>query len=177
MTTFQRFSAAATLAGAIAAAGLATANEGPGRGAGGPLGFGPGGVDFAAIDANGDGALSREELTQRATSRIAIIDVNGDGQATRAELIEAMPAREGFRNVFAADPAEAMADRTLAMNGGTAAGAVSVATLAEQQVNMLLTRLDADRNDALSLAEAEDGPHGRRADREGRGGPDGRPRF
>lgn len=173
MTLLTRYLGAATLIGALSVAALATAQDGPIGGAGsfGPRGFEP--VDFAAIDANGDGALARDELIARATGRIAVIDLDGDDGVSRAELVAALPARDGFRHIFAVDPAEAMADRILAMHGATASGAVGVAVLAEGRVNMLMAALDADRDDALSPEEAAE-PMSRRADRDHRrGGPGG----
>jgi hypothetical protein len=170
MTTTRKLLSVAAVLGAISAAGVAAAHDGRGGPGGGPLGFGRGGVDFVAIDANGDGALGRDELVARSTSRIVEIDLDRDGAIERAELIEAAPTR-GPRlfDVFAPDPAEEMADRVLAMHGGTATGSVAVADLAEAQVNMLLTRLDENRDDALSQAEAEAAGEGRRGEGRGHG--------
>lgn len=89
-------------------------------------GFGPGPdrIDFPAIDANKDGRIDRAELTARATERLAVFDLNGDGQLDRAELVAILPAPQGLQDIFAANPAERMADRILAMHGQTATGTV-----------------------------------------------------
>ena len=53
------------------------------------------GIDFVAIDTDGNGSLSRAELQARAVARLGRIDANGDGVLTREELILAMPGRHG----------------------------------------------------------------------------------
>lgn len=153
--------AAAALVATIATAGAAAANmaHGP-EGARGAWG-GPAAIDFAAIDANGDGSLSRDELRARAVERLATLDLDSNGVLDRAELIAAFPARGSVFSVFSADPAEAAADRILAMTGATAAGQVEVGALADEQVNMLFLRLDTSRDDAISADEAKAGPHDR----------------
>ena len=58
-----------------------------------------------------------------------------------------------------------MADRLIALMGGTEAGRVEVAVLAERRVNALLAMADADRDAALSSEEVEAVAH--RLDRPG----------
>lgn len=183
----KRIFAAGAIAGLVLVGGAALAGpsergEGPwraegGRGAG-PMGVmgGPREVDFVVIDVNGDGVLSRAELQARAVERLGRLDANADGVLSRAELAAVFPAPPGAAlAVFAPDPGVAMADRILAMTGATAAGQVAVVDLAGAQVNMVLTRLDANRDDALSAEEAAAGAAGpRRGWRgEGHGGPRG----
>ena len=48
-----------------------------------------------------------------------------------------------------------MADRLLALMGGTEAGRVEVAALADRRVNQLLAFADTDRDAAISQAEAD----------------------
>lgn len=180
---------AAALVLAALGIGAAMAQEGP-RGPGpmgppemgmGPMGPGPRGLDFAAIDTDGDGTLTRPELQARAVARIAVADTDGDGIIGRAELIAAMPgAPAPLLEVFARDPAEQMADRILALMGATEAGQVTVAELAEGRVNMLLAVMDTDRDAAISRAEA-DATRDRRAQhdwrhRNGPGGDDRGPK-
>lgn len=142
------------------------------RGEMGARGFGGEALDFAAIDANGDGKLDRSELLARSTARIAEIDADADGSVTRAELVAAFPAHGGAWRVFSRDPGEERADRMLAMLGGTEAGAVPTAAFAEHRVNMLLSTVDTDRDDAISVAEHEAiGMHGGRG--RGHDGPRG----
>lgn len=161
--TFLRLAASAALVSGVGAA-VAFADPGP-RGPGGPDGFGPGfgagRIDFEAIDANADGKLDRAELTGRAMERIAVFDLDKDGLIDRAELIAALPARDGLQDIFAPNPAERMADRILAMHGATAEGAVPVAQMAEQRVNMVYAALDEDGDGVIVLDEIRrDGPGG-----------------
>jgi hypothetical protein len=142
--------AAAATVFATLAGGTAMAQEGPGDMMGGFRGE----LDIVAIDADGDGVLTRAELQARAVERLGRADANGDGGLDRQEIVALMPARHGgFLNVFAEDPAERMADRLIALMGGTEAGRVEVAALAERRVNALLAMADADRDAALSAEE------------------------
>lgn len=182
--------AALIVAGCLGAAVAAGAQGEPGNGGaasapvagldGGPAaeramggGLGRRGLDFAGIDADGNGSLSREELINRARSRIVGVDANGDGRLDRAELIAAMPAPGGpLVDIFAEDPAAAHADRLLAALGATEAGVVPVEVLVERRADMVLERLDLDGNGAVTSAELalvqekrshhrhEDGPRG-----------------
>jgi hypothetical protein len=129
---------------------------GPGMmGGHGMGGHGSRGIDFAAVDTDGNGVLSRDELRARAVARFGQADGNGDGALDRSELIEVL-ARPGavFRHVFSADPAEGQADRLLALVGATETGQVEVVVLADRRVNMLLAMTDSDRDAAISQAEA-----------------------
>jgi hypothetical protein len=95
--------AAATAALVALAGGTAMAQEGPGDLMGGFHGE----IDIVAIDADGDGVLTRAELQTRAVERLGRADANGDGGLDREELVALMPARHGgFLNVFAEDPGE-----------------------------------------------------------------------
>ncbi len=172
MTRLSQLFLAAGLLGSLAA-GAALAREG-GAGPRG-FGFGPGGLDFAAIDANSDGTLDRAELTARGGARVAEIDTDGNGTLTRTELIAAAPERGGLWNAFGRAPGEEMADRLIATLGGTAQGQVASEAVTAHLVNGLLARLDTDRDDAISQAEAE-APMQRRAGRDGGDGPRSAPR-
>ena len=172
-----RTAAAATALAALAA-GTAIAQEGPGD----MLGGFHGAIDVVAIDTDGNGTLTRAELQARAAERLARADANGDGSLDRLEIVALMPApRGGFLNVFAEDPAERMADRLIALLGGTETGRVEVAALGDRRVNAILALADTDRDAALSpeeLTAAADrldrhGPGHGRGDRRGGGHPDG----
>jgi hypothetical protein len=169
--TGKRITALAALLAATAAGGMAAAQDGPMEMMG-PMGMmGHGGIDFAAIDADGDGSLSRAELQARAAERIARADANGDGILGRDELIAAMPGAHGaLVAVFAPDPSERYVDRLLALVGATESGQVEVTVLADRQVNMLLAAADQDRDAAISAEEAEAMPAHHRGERHGRRG-------
>lgn len=170
MPRISAIAAAAALA--IGVAGAAAAQEGPG----GPRGDG---LDFRAIDTDGNGTLSRAELQARAVARLARADANGDGALDREELIAIMPGGGDSFRVFSVGPGGAMADRLLALMGATESGRVEVAALADRRVNMLLAAVDTDRDAAISQAESE-AADARRAERHEHGdrrgkerGPDG----
>jgi hypothetical protein len=155
-----------TLAALAALGGAAAAQSGYMDGMVG----GHGEIDFAAIDTDVDGSLSRAELQARAQARLAPADGNGDGMLDRTEIVALFPAAPGrMIDVFSADPAERMADRLLALMGATEAGRVELAALADRRVNMLLAMADEDRDAAISQAEA-DASNARRADWRGRHG-------
>jgi hypothetical protein len=147
-----RLAAAAGLLG-LAAAGPSAAQDPMGRG----MDHGHHHeLDFVVIDADGNGTLTRAELQARAVARLARADANGDGALDRAELVAVMPAPPwAFFDTFGPDPAEAMADRTLALMGGTETGRVEIVALADRRVNALLAAVDTDRDAAVSQAEAE----------------------
>ena len=153
MTRFHRLTAAAVLVGGLAAAGLAAAQPGPMMD--GPMGRFRG-IAFETIDTDGDGMLTRAELVARATERLGGADANGDGALDREEIVLAAPGPHGaLIHLFSEDPAEAYADRLLAMMGATESGRVEVTVLGERRVNDLLAWIDTDRDAAVSLEEAE----------------------
>jgi hypothetical protein len=120
-------------------------------------GMGRGGrvLDFAAIDTDGNGSLSRAELQARARARLATADQNGDGNLDRAEIIAALPgSHSAFVTMFSPDPAEGHADRILALVGATETGQVEITVLADRRVNQLFAYVDTDHDAAISRAEA-----------------------
>jgi Ca2+-binding EF-hand superfamily protein len=154
MPRISHLAAAAALLGGLAIAGVASADPRDGRRDAPPHGFDS--IDFQAIDADGDGSLSRAELMARATARIALADTSKDGSLDRLELAAALPGPGNtIVAVFAASPTERLADRILAETGSTERGNVTVEVLAERQVNMLLASADTDRNAAISMEEAD----------------------
>lgn len=178
MTHYRRILAALALAGGVGVTGIALAQPAPSDAPpppdaepraeapampmgpmGGPEGrfHGPRGprIDFAAIDANGDGVLTREELSERAAGRLAGADGNGDGALDRDELIAALPGpRDQITNVFAPNPAEMRADRLIAFMGASDAGQFQIRDFADRQVNAVVAKLDRDHDGSISQAEA-----------------------
>ena len=142
--------AALTIALAGAAALPAAAERGGHRGAGHSF-------DFSQVDADGNGAATRDELIAQATARIGEIDTDGDGMLSREEIVAAMPDRPGsaLRNPFGSDRAERRADRMLTFFGATEEGAVAISEIAERRTDALLARADADSDGALSEDEIE----------------------
>jgi len=154
----KRSMTALALAAALASAGgAAMAQGGPMHGPRGSMG-GPmfGELDFVAIDTDGNGSLSRAELQARAVAKLSAADTNSDGALDRDELIAALSDRQGrLVALFTVDPAEEMADRLLALMGGTEAGRVEIAVMADGRVNRLLAFADTDHDAAISKAEAD----------------------
>lgn len=201
MTRLSKLTAAAVLLSGLTAAGITIAQDTPplpaapdsGAADGPPpdrpepwmMMRGPGPmIDFAAIDTDGNGILSREELTARATARLGTADTNGDKILQRDELIAALPGpRDGLMMVFAPDPAALRADRLLAFMGATEAGQIEIAALADRQVNGILAMVDTNHDGSISKAEADAMPsHGpqKRDGRHGHGdndGPGRRPHY
>jgi hypothetical protein len=152
MTNTMHAAMAATLLAALATGGAALAHDGNGAG----RGMGPGrGLDFAAVDTDASGSISRAEHEARAPARLVEIDTTGDGSLEPAEILAATPdPRGGMAGTLRANPAEARADRMLAMMGATETGSVEVTVLTARQVDGLLARLDTDRDGAISRDEA-----------------------
>jgi hypothetical protein len=176
-TTMRRtiLTTASLLAPLLAVGAGAAAAQG---GMGPMMGGDERGIEFVAIDTDGNGSLSRAELQARAVARLGRIDESGDGMLTREELILAMPGPHGgMMSVFAADPGERSVDRLLALMGATEAGQVELDALADRRVNMLLAFVDTDRDAAISEAEAaamrEHGRRHRGGDGRGRDRDDG----
>ena len=140
---------ALAIAAGIGAAAPALADRGGMRGAA---------LDFDAIDADGDGTITRAELEAHGTARLAEFDANGDGLLDRAELIAMMPAPGGMRPLFLRDPAEMRVERMLEHHGAGEAGAVAIAVLLDERVAMTLRMWDGDQDGAISRAEAEARP-------------------
>ena len=157
MTRIPRIAAAAALMGGIAASGMVMAQDGqPPDALTGPMAMGRGGLDFVVIDTDGNGSLSRAELQARAVARLSALDTNQDGALDRAELVAVLSDGRGrLVALFTVDPAEEMADRMLALMGGTEAGKVEVAVIADGRVNRLLAFADTDHDAAISKAEAD----------------------
>jgi Ca2+-binding EF-hand superfamily protein len=167
MTPIPSVAAAAALAAALGFATLAAADAGHGRfpGAGYDL-------DFSAIDTDGDATLSRGELTARATERLDAFDTDGNGLLDRAEIAATMPVpRDGLRNIFGPNRSDAAADRVLAIFGASQAGEVAVEAMATQRVDLMLSFLDQNDDNAISQDEAEaSAPRGDRSGRDARSG-------
>lgn len=89
---------AAILEGKVPEITRAPEPEGRPRGAGGGGGGGDAAKQVAAMDANKDGLLTKQELPERAQMRFAHLDTNGDGHldaAEQAAFVERMKTRGG----------------------------------------------------------------------------------
>lgn len=126
------------------------------RGSHGPDGMGmmgPGPMfDFAEIDANGDGKITKEELAAHRAARAAALDADKDGKISAAELQAQIEARMSAR---AAD----MAARMIEMRDTDGDGLLSAAELAEPPMgtmgDRMFDRADADDDGAITEDEVE----------------------
>lgn len=101
--------------------------------------------DFAAVDTNGDGLMSKEELQAAMAARRAAIDTDGNGSLSAAEL-----AAEQVRRA----PAEAEA--FVAAHDSNGDGALSGEEMpGPRDPDRFFKRLDADGNGGISMAEVE----------------------
>lgn len=135
---------AAALAVSVAGAGAILA-QGTGervmRGGGAML-------DFAAIDADGDGRVTAEELQALGAARFAALDADGDGQVSRQEFMDHQGAQ-------AAERAGRMFDRLDADADGVLGRDAIEARRGGFDAARMIGRLDADEDGAVTREEWE----------------------
>ena len=122
-------------------------------------------MDFATLDADGNGQIELGDLDALRAERFASVDTDGDGQVTEAEFVAHAAARAGER-----------AAEMFARLDADGDGAVSRDALEARQGNnmgeRLLRRADTDRSGGVSEDEF-DAAMERMAERRG-GGHEGR---
>lgn len=139
-----------TLASALAMALVAGAVQAQDRAPRGPGMF----PDFATLDTDGDGKISREEFDAPRQARIKALDPDGDGVIT----LEEMKTRMGEE---ARKRAEAQAERIFARIDADGDGKISAAeALAANShgrpgpdLGRVFERLDGDKDGAISKEE------------------------
>ncbi|MDO9637847.1 MAG: calcium-binding protein [Pseudotabrizicola sp.] len=113
---------------------------------GGPMG-GMGQMDFAAMDADGDGKVTQEEINAFRAAQVAAIDTDGDGLLS-AEEIAAMHIRAA--TIRANEHAARMIERQdTDGDGKLSAAEMSVRPMPARMFEML----DADGDGAITEAE------------------------
>lgn len=178
-------------AGLVAALVL-TLPAAPAMARGGP-GVGPAMIEFSDLDANGDGQLSQDELTNMGQARFARRDLDGDGELSAEELQAAAAERQARRVARMIETLdsdgngtlnieEMRAAREMRRGHGTHAGqhgaghrkgwgwGKSGEERRAARMARVFDRLDADDDGAISEAEFEEARahmmkrHGRRGD-------------
>ncbi|WP_185802885.1 EF-hand domain-containing protein [Pontivivens nitratireducens] len=138
MTSTSKTALGVTLVLALLAGATSVSAQGQSRG-----------FDFAAIDTNGDGEVTRAEVDAHRAARFADIDTDGNGIVDQAELIAAAEARRQARDT---QRAERMIERSDADGDG-------VLTQEELQPQPrggdMFERMDTDGNGAISQEEID----------------------
>jgi hypothetical protein len=144
--------------GAAATTAALADRAGPGRGEGhgpfggpfgGPMGFGLVLPDFAAIDADGNGQVTKAELEAFRAARAAEVDGNGDGLVSVEELRAADLKQAEAR-------ATERAQRMIAAHDTDGDGQLSAAEMVMPPVpEGLFDRVDANGDGAITEAEID----------------------
>lgn len=143
---------ALTLA-AVMVAGVSTAINAQGMGgrSGGPGGFGMGPkIDFAAIDANGDGKITPDEMKAWQAKQVDGLDANNDGYLTEDEIVN-------FRTKQAEARIKARVAAMFAKRDLNGDGKLSAAEMMSAPRDMIAQRMFrmADRNKDGAVSQAE----------------------
>ena len=125
---------------------------GQGMGEEGMMTDGPGAgpmVDFATLDADKDGKVTRAEITAARTARVTAADANSDGKLSVDEIAAMQMARMTQR-------ANDRATRMVAELDVDGDGMLTVSELIVRPMpDRMFDRLDTDGDDAISQAEID----------------------
>jgi Ca2+-binding EF-hand superfamily protein len=89
---------------------------------------------------------------------MAEADSDGDGTLSRAEITAAMPERTGgLANPFRRPRGERMADRILDLSGDGDADSITITEIVEVRSDRILERFDRDGDGTISSEEATAG--------------------
>lgn len=130
-TKIAAFTLVGLIGAGLAAAALAQGGPMPGGGHDRP--------SFEMLDANGDGAVTVDEVKAMQAARFAEHDANGDGLLSREEMIAAIVAEATAR-------AEKMADRVFTWQDSDGDGLISPAEMPGNGMRFgrMFHRMDAD---------------------------------
>jgi len=124
-------------------------------------------MDFATLDANGDGSITPEDIEALREGRFAALDANGDGEVSRQEFMDHSAAQAGERAGTMFDRMDADGDGTLGRD------AIESRRGPGPDAGRLISRFDSDGDGAISQDEfgaAQAQLRGRMGDRMERGG-------
>lgn len=106
-------------------------------------------IDFSALDTNGGGQISTQELNAQTRARFDAIDTNGDGTISAEEMTAHREAERAAR-------AERMQARVIERLDTDGDGAISFEEMAAvSRHDRLIERLDTDGDGMISQAELE----------------------
>ena len=144
MTTISRMTARIALTGLVIATGFAANAATDGESKEGKMRKER--PSFSALDTDGNGQLTVEELSAQARVRFDKIDTNGDGQLSANELGQTGKKRAEKRAAKMIERADANGDGTISFEE------LSAGKRGERQAKMF-ERADADGNGSISEEE------------------------
>jgi Ca2+-binding EF-hand superfamily protein len=106
--------------------------------------------DFTAMDADGDGSVTQDEIAAQRLAQITAMDKDGDGNLSEAELLAGQEMRNAERQAQ-------RAKRMVARMDADKDGVVSLAEMApnDQRGVEMFKRIDTNGDGAISKAEAD----------------------
>jgi len=104
-------------------------------------------MDFATMDADGDGSITAEDLEALRDRRFTMLDADGDGQVSRQEFMDRAAAQAGERAGTMFDRMDADGDGTLGRD------AIEARRGPGPDADRLIARFDSDGDGAVSQAE------------------------
>jgi len=116
---------------------------------------------FEQLDTNGDGSLSKAEMTAQIDARFAKVDTNGDGALTAQELVARAPEDKKER-------ATKRADRMIKRNDANNDGKLTRDEMPRRNIDRMFKKVDADNNGAISKAEFDAVKEKRKGKRHGK---------
>jgi Ca2+-binding EF-hand superfamily protein len=106
-------------------------------------------MTFADLDTDGDGLFTPADIEGRADARFSALDADGDGSVSRDEFLAHSAARASERAGDMFDRLDADGDGVLSRDAIAALGGPG------QGVERMISRFDADGDGALSAEEFE----------------------